>query len=146
MACCCKSGASAAGADETQVHLMGEYGLNLGLAFQMKDDILDFTGTEAQLGKPAGSDLLQGNVTLPALFAMEDKHARERITAVHPKTTPNEMKEIIALIKETGAIEKSYELSDRYLQKAFRILETLPNNKARSTLYDIAKYIGKRDY
>jgi heptaprenyl diphosphate synthase len=145
IAASCQLGAIAANAAKEVADRLYLFGYYVGMSFQITDDILDFTGTEAQLGKPAGSDLLQGNVTLPVLFAMEDERARERITAVHPKTTPAEMKEIIALIKQTDAIEKSYALSDRYLQKAFRVLETLPKNKARSTLYDIAKYIGKRD-
>ncbi|GAJ40211.1 heptaprenyl diphosphate synthase component II [Saccharococcus caldoxylosilyticus] len=148
IAASCQLGAIVADAPKDVAERLYLFGYYVGMAFQITDDILDFTGTEAQLGKPAGSDLLQGNVTLPVLFAMENnEQLKAKITTVvRPETTPEEMKEIIALIKQTDAIEKSYELSDRYLHKALRVLETLPNNKARSTLYDIAKYIGKRDY
>jgi heptaprenyl diphosphate synthase len=147
IAASCQLGAIAANAPKEVAERLYLFGYYVGMSFQITDDILDFTGTEAQLGKPAGSDLLQGNVTLPVLFAMENERLKTKIaTVVHPETTPDEMKEIIALIKQTDAIKKSYELSDRYLQKALRVLETLPNNKARSTLYDIAKYIGKRDF
>jgi heptaprenyl diphosphate synthase len=147
IAASCQLGAIAADAPREVAERLYLFGYYVGMSFQITDDILDFTGTEAQLGKPAGSDLLQGNVTLPVLFAMENEQLKAKITTVvRPETTPGEMKEIIALIKQTDAIEKSYELSDRYLQKALRVLETLPNNKARSTLYDIAKYIRKRNF
>jgi heptaprenyl diphosphate synthase len=147
IAASCQLGAIAADAPREVAERLYLFGYYVGMSFQITDDILDFTGTEAQLGKPAGSDLLQGNVTLPVLFAMENERLKTKIaTVVRPETTPDEMKEIIALIKQTDAIKKSYELSDRYLQKALCVLETLPNNKARSTLYDIAKYIGKRNF
>ncbi len=142
----CQLGAIAANAPQEVADRLYLFGYYVGMSFQITDDILDFVGTEEQLGKPAGSDLLQGNVTLPALFAMEDRHVKEKIVSVHPHTPASEMSDIISRIKETGAIEKSYALSDRYLQKAFAVLETLPKNKARSTLYNVAKYIGKRKF
>ena len=142
----CQLGAIAANAPREiheQLYLFGYY---VGMSFQITDDILDFIGTEEQLGKPAGGDLLQGNITLPVFFAMEDEHVKSRIIGITPYTSPDEMKEIISLIKNTGAIERSYEVSNGYLQKAFSILERLPKNKARTTLYEIAKYIGKRKF
>ena len=116
------------------------------MAFQITDDILDFTASEKELGKPAGSDLLQGNITAPVLYAMEDKKIRQEIEKVHEHMDPEQVKPIISLIKESGAIEKSVALSDMYLQKALHVLEELPNNRARKTLNDIAKFIGRRKY
>jgi heptaprenyl diphosphate synthase len=142
----CQLGAIAANAAKDISERLYLFGYYVGMSFQITDDILDFIGTEKQLGKPAGSDLLQGNITLPVLFAMEDEKVKEKILQVDPNTSASEMKEIISLIKQTGAIEKSYAFSDRYLEKAFLVLETLPKNKARSTLYDLAKYIGKRKF
>ena len=142
----CQLGAIAANAPKEVADRLYLFGYYVGMSFQITDDILDFIGTQEQLGKPAGSDLLQGNVTLPALFAMEDARVKEKIVRVHPHTSADEMNEIISLIKQTGAIEQSYAMSDRYLQKAFAVLETLPKNKARSTLYEVAKYIGKRKF
>jgi heptaprenyl diphosphate synthase len=116
------------------------------MSFQITDDILDFIGTEKELGKPAGSDLSQGNVTLPVLYAMEEEALRQSIMQVNEATTASEMKELIERIKQTDAIEKSYELGERYLQKALSILQSLPRNRAWNALYNIAKYIGKRKY
>jgi heptaprenyl diphosphate synthase len=142
----CQLGALAAEAPKEIHERLYMFGYYVGMSFQIIDDILDFISTEEQLGKPAGSDLLQGNITLPVFFAMEDENVKARIMQITPETSPDEMKEIISLIKQTGAIEKSYAVSDRYLQKALAILKRLPKNKARNTFYNIAKYIGKRKF
>lgn len=69
------------------------------MSYQIIDDILDFVSTEEKLGKPAGGDLLQGNITLPALYAMEDPVLCKKIKSVHENTTADEMKEIIEAVK-----------------------------------------------
>jgi heptaprenyl diphosphate synthase len=146
IAASCQLGAIAADAPKEIHERLYLFGYYVGMSFQITDDILDFIGTEEQLGKPAGGDLLQGNITLPVFFAMEDEKVKAKITRITPETTPEEMKEIISFIKQTRAIERSYAVSDCYLQKAFAVLEQLPKNKARNTLYNIAKYIGKRKF
>ncbi|RLQ95097.1 heptaprenyl diphosphate synthase component II [Falsibacillus albus] len=142
----CQLGAIASGVDE-QIHKkLFLFGYYVGMSFQITDDILDFTSTEKELGKPAGSDLLQGNVTLPVLYAMKNEEARTRITLVNEETSKEEMLHIIEFIKSTDAIEKSHALSQRYLDKALHILEGLPNGRTKKTFRDIANYIGKRKY
>ncbi|WP_141433340.1 heptaprenyl diphosphate synthase component II [Bacillus sp. 03113] len=142
----CQLGAIAANAPCSIHQKLYQYGYYIGMSYQIIDDILDFVGTEKQLGKPAGGDLLQGNVTLPVLFAMETKEVRSQIVKVHEHMEQNEVDSIIASIKSTDAIERSYKVSERYLHKALSILEELPDNKARKALRDIAKYIGKRTF
>lgn len=142
----CQLGAIAAGADE-QVHTkLFRYGYYVGMSYQVTDDILDFVGTEKVLGKPAGGDLKQGNITLPVLFAMQDPELKAQIQMVHEGIDDVTLRSIIDSIKKSGAIEQSIEISDRFLQKAFDELEGLPNIRARKNLYDIAKYIGKRKF
>lgn len=145
----CRLGALAADASkDTQLSLY-RYGYNVGMAFQITDDVLDFVGTEKQLGKPAGSDLLQGNVTLPALYAMKkDDQVRELIikTMNDDSVSKNEMKTIIDAIKSAGGVDYSMQISDRYLSKAYQALETLPNIEAKDSFYQIAKYIGTRKF
>jgi heptaprenyl diphosphate synthase len=126
-----------------KLYLFGYY---VGMAFQITDDILDFTSSEEELGKPAGSDLLQGNITAPAFYAMVDETIRFEIEKVQQEMEPAQIQKIITLIKESGAIEKSIALSDMYLDKALAVLEELPANKAKKTLRDIAKFIGRRKY
>ncbi|MGG0716694.1 heptaprenyl diphosphate synthase component II [Robertmurraya massiliosenegalensis] len=144
IAASCQLGAIAAGVEEEIHRKLFRFGYFVGMSFQITDDILDFTGTEKELGKPAGGDLLQGNITLPVLFAMEDEKLHAEIVKVHENMNSEEMDYIIQLIKNSDAIEKSIKMSDRYLDKALDVLAELPNNRARKTLRDIALYIGKR--
>jgi heptaprenyl diphosphate synthase len=122
------------------------FGYFVGMSYQIIDDILDFVSTEEKLGKPAGGDLLQGNITLPVLFAMENPVLRKQIEAVHEHTSPDEMRDIIYSIKTSDAIEKAFAVSEQYLQKALNIIQPLPRNQAKSALQSVAKYIGKRKF
>ncbi|MEH7236589.1 heptaprenyl diphosphate synthase component II [Bacillus sp. JJ1562] len=142
----CQLGAVAADVP-TEVHKkLFLYGYYVGMAFQITDDILDFTGTDEQLGKPAGSDLMQGNITLPVLYAMKDEKLKQQIIQVSENTTVSEIKPLITSIKHSGAIKEAEALSNRYLEKAYKVLEELPSCRARNTLYNVAKYIGKRKF
>ncbi|MFE8695655.1 heptaprenyl diphosphate synthase component II [Cytobacillus sp. FJAT-53684] len=142
----CQLGAIAADVDEEIHKKLYQFGYYVGMSYQIIDDVLDFTGTEKQLGKPTGDDLHQGNITLPVLFAMRDERIRERIIKVQASTERDEIEQIIAMIKESGAIEESLLVSDRYLKKGLEILNELPQNRAKKTLRDIAKIIGKRKF
>jgi len=146
IAASCQLGAIAAGVEESVHRRLYQFGYYVGMSFQIIDDVLDFTSTEEELGKPAGSDLIQGNITAPALYAMESKRIRSEIEKVHEHMDRKDIENIIMLIKQSGAIEKSIALSDRYLEKALAVLEELPANRARKTLRDIAKFIGKRKF
>lgn len=145
----CRLGALAADAPrDVQVSLY-RYGYNVGMAFQITDDILDFIATEKELGKPAGSDLEQGNVTLPALYSMKDdlelrSYIINEINGAKPEKSV--MEQIITSIKKSGGVEYSFAISDRYLDKAYQELEKLPNIPAKESFYQIAQYIGKRKY
>ncbi|GGE56273.1 heptaprenyl diphosphate synthase component II [Priestia taiwanensis] len=142
----CELGAIAAGAKEEVQRSLYWYGYYVGMSFQIIDDILDFVATEEQLGKPAGGDLLQGNVTLPVLFAMQEATLRDKITKVTEQTSTEEMSELIEGIKMSGAIEEAFEVSERYLQKALHSIKPLPRGQAKLALRSVAKYIGKRKF
>lgn len=146
IAASCQLGAIAAGVEESVHRRLYKFGYYVGMSFQIIDDVLDFTSTEEELGKPAGSDLLQGNITAPALYAMEKESIRLEIEKVHEHMEQQEIESIIMLIKQSRAIEKSIALSDRYLEKALAVLEELPANRAKKSLRDIAKFIGKRKF
>ncbi|MBM7713631.1 heptaprenyl diphosphate synthase component II [Siminovitchia sp. FSL H7-0308] len=140
----CELGAIAGKTDERIYRRLYKFGYYIGMSFQITDDILDFTATEKELGKPAGEDLRQGNITLPALYAMQIPELKAEIIKVNEDTNKEEMQKIIHLIKHSGAIEKSHLLSRRYLDKALHILQELPANRAKRPLQEIANYIGKR--
>ncbi len=137
-------GAVAAGVSEEMHQKLYKFGYYVGMSFQIIDDVLDFTGSEKELGKPAGGDLLQGNITLPTLIAMKDSKLRDQIVTVHAQMSQEELKPILDAIRNCGAIEQSYQVSQRYLNKAFAILDDFPNSKQKKNLYDVAKYIGRR--
>ncbi|CAM3443004.1 heptaprenyl diphosphate synthase component II [Cytobacillus oceanisediminis] len=142
----CQLGAIAANVEDEIHKKLFKFGYFVGMSYQIIDDVLDFVGTEKELGKPAGGDLHQGNITLPVLFAMEDRTIREEIIKVHEGTERSDIEEIIKLVKNSGAIEKSLHISDKYLQKALEVLEELPPSKSKKALRDIAKFIGKRKF
>jgi len=118
------------------------------MSYQIIDDILDFTSTPEELGKPTGSDLIQGNITLPTLFAMQDNDFNERLqyTFSNKEKTDStdRFNELIDMIVQSDAIKHSYDVSNWYLTKALDALDSLPNSEAKNTLESIANYIGKR--
>lgn len=145
----CKLGAIASGLSEKEAKKLYLYGYYIGMSYQIIDDILDFTSTEKQLGKPVGNDLLQGNITLPVLYAMRRSPSfyKKLMDAFQEpeNVSKRAMEELIEELKATNAIEYSYKLSNLYLKKALFVLNGLPNGKAKKTLEDIAKFIGKRN-
>ncbi|MDC3415378.1 heptaprenyl diphosphate synthase component II [Aquibacillus salsiterrae] len=143
----CQLGAIASSTSDSVEKALYWYGYNIGMSYQIIDDILDFTSTEKQLGKPAGSDLLQGNITLPVLYAMDDAEVKGMLVDFarqSKEAPPGQLSGIIDKIKQTDAIDRSYEMSDRYLERALQSIEILPDNRAKQTLIDIATYIGRR--
>lgn len=146
IAASCQLGAAATNVNDEIHKKLFQFGYYVGMSFQIIDDVLDFTSTEKELGKPAGGDLLQGNITLPVLYAMENWDIKQEIIKVHEHTERSEMDKIIQLVKDSGAIERSLSVSDRYLDKALAILEDLPKIKANKVLREIALNIGKRKF
>lgn len=129
------------------VHIkLAKFGYYAGMAFQITDDILDFTSTEAKLGKPAGEDLLQGNITLPVLLAIKNPDVKSQIEKVNEYMDSDELSAIIELIKNTGAINKAMQISNLYLQKANQVLNVLPPNPTKKLLGTMLKFIGKRNF
>ncbi|QPC46699.1 heptaprenyl diphosphate synthase component II [Mangrovibacillus cuniculi] len=140
----CQLGGIAAGASKNVHRNLWLYGYYVGMSYQIIDDILDFTATEKELGKPAGGDLLQGNITLPVLFAREDKEIAELLESIYEDMPKEQLEVVLEKIKNSDAIEKSYKVSQAYLQKALKVVDRLPDQKIKKTLKDIALYIGKR--
>ncbi|MFL8936977.1 heptaprenyl diphosphate synthase component II [Rossellomorea oryzaecorticis] len=142
----CQLGAIASGAPEEVHRRLFRFGYHVGMSYQITDDILDLTASEEELGKPAGSDLWQGNITLPVLYAMEDPALRSEIERVSENTSAEAMKKVIASILASDAIERSHRVSRMYLDKALEDLEHLPQNRVKKTLKNVANFIGKRKY
>ncbi|PPA71266.1 heptaprenyl diphosphate synthase component II [Jeotgalibacillus proteolyticus] len=142
----CQLGAIAGNTPEKIHTSLYRFGYYVGMAYQITDDILDFTSSEEELGKPAGGDLSQGNITLPVLYALKDPQLNKRIRRVHGDMPRAEMELLIQDIIATDAISKSYDMSQQYLKKALKELDALPQSRAKKSLRDIALFIGKRKY
>jgi len=143
----CYLGAIAAGVDEKVASHLKRFGYYVGMSYQIIDDVLDLTASDKQLGKPAGSDLMQGNITLPVLLVKENADMRPFINqALNGTMKEDERQAFLKKIRQSDAIEESYRISNLYLQKALREVEALPSNSVKKSLKDIAIYMGKRKF
>ena len=142
--------AALAGWDREQEDLLAEYGLNTGLAFQLVDDLLDFTADESRLGKPVMSDLTEGKVTLPLIYAMEKggADARKKIETVlrerkFDTVQPGEIRE---LVEATGALDRTRATAAALTEAGVKALSTFPDSPERRLLEAVPRFILARDY
>lgn len=143
----CQLGALASEASPEMVRRMYNYGYNVGMVFQITDDILDFTGTDKQLGKPAGSDLRQGNITLPALYSATVGPDRHRLRKwIEEGTMHDHVDEAISIIREGEGIAYAQRLADRYIERARLSIADVPDNDTKKTLLELAQFIGGRKF
>lgn len=145
---CCRLGALVSGAPRRQVWALGAYGHSLGMAFQIVDDVLDFTAEASEFGKPIGGDVQQGIMTLPMILALRLSPDPAPLKALlrKPDKTEGEVAEVIELIKATEALDESMRMVDLYVLKAKKHLRDLPKAPARKALEELAEYIGKRRF
>lgn len=143
----CEIGAMVSNAPDYQVKAVSEFGYYLGVAFQLFDDLLDATGTSEILGKPAGSDLKEGYLTLPYLLALKDLHYKDRIEKVLKKKLSAE--EIQTLVEEIASSEYvliSREYAVEMVERASKCLEGLANESVKHHLLSVADYVIQRYY
>ena len=140
-----ESGAILSGAPEPTVQLFVEYGRNLGMAFQIIDDILDFEGTEEEVGKPVGLDLIEGKVTLPALLLMERYPQDSSIDALFRGNSPEaNHKRVLEMLRNSSILSDSYAVAGEFCDQAKRTLLQLPDTRERRSLMELASYVLER--
>ncbi|MEI7024550.1 polyprenyl synthetase family protein [Paenibacillus sp. y28] len=146
----CQLGALAAGASEKVCSRLYSFGYNVGMAFQLRDDVLDLTGTEKELGKPPGSDIRQGNVTLPVLYALQEPERRAELLtelkAIERADGQADVSRCLQLIRSSHGVNRATELASRYIDKAIGALSGLENIRAKDDLIRVAYFIGNRSY
>lgn len=132
--------------DSEVVEYLRGFGYDIGMAFQIVDDVLDFTGEQAMIGKPVASDLRQGLITLPALFYLELYPDDPVIRAIkEDRGYPDSaMDQLVTSIRESGAIDKSMDQACRFIESALDKLSQLPECEERDALDDLASYIVER--
>ena len=135
-------------ANPDQVEWVHQYGYNIGMAFQIVDDVFDFIGDQTRLGKPVGSDLRQGLITLPTIYYIEDHpedaNAQE-IANGNCLKYDDQIAEIVEHIRSSNAIEQSLNEADGFVHNALRCLDNLPNGPENEHLQELTQYITRRN-
>ncbi|WNQ09284.1 heptaprenyl diphosphate synthase component II [Paenibacillus aurantius] len=146
----CQLGAVAAGASASVCDKLYRFGYNVGMAFQIRDDVLDLNGTEQQIGKPPGSDIKQGNITLPVLFALQDPQRKvlllEQIESIREAEGQGDVTPFLEAIRRSGGVKRAEDLASRYIDRAIEALDGLPARQAKKDLIRIAHFVGNRSY
>ncbi len=146
---CMRLGAVLAQADEKTEQAMAGYGRNAGLAFQLVDDLLDFTASPEQLGKPVLSDLKEGKVTLPLIYAMQngDGTARKMVATVLEEKGFQSVKpeELTALVRKSGALERARRLAHEYAERAVACLNGNGISNYGRALMTVPEFILERE-
>jgi len=133
--------------DEATVEAMQNFGYQIGMAFQIVDDILDFNGEQAEVGKPVGSDLLQGLITLPTLHYIEDHPDDLDVQALLEGNTDANRDMLLRLvqsIRKSDAISRSMNEAEKYVAEAVRAMTDMPAGTERQALEGLARYIVDR--
>jgi octaprenyl-diphosphate synthase len=149
MSACCRIGGLLGRAAPEQVEGLTRYGLDIGIAFQISDDSLDFVADQARLGKAVGADLKEGKRTLPLIATIERAaHAdRDRIQALlkQPALSPEELEEIRRLVVDHAGVEYALERAHQYAQSAKDALRSFPDSEDKETLVLVADFVVDRD-
>jgi len=146
---CAQIGAMLGDAGEERELALREYGFNLGIMFQLVDDLLDFTGESAALGKPIGGDLREGKITLPIIHLLRhggheaDTLIRDVVKGRH--VSADDWSRIRALLKEHRSIEYAYDRAVEFGESAKRHLRLFPDRQEREALMGLADYVLMRD-
>lgn len=141
---CIRAGADAAGADPETAELLQSFGEALGMVFQIRDDIQDFTKDAAELGKPAGADLRGGVITLPVLLAMDASPiAAAAIRTLDADASEPHFQAAVECVITSGAIDRSYALIDEYTAAMERIIAQLQSHPAHADLRALASYFSR---
>ncbi len=140
-----EAGAVLSRASEMSVQDLRGYGHNLGIAFQVIDDILDFVGTEQEMGKPVTSDLAQGTLTLPAIMLLEDYPEDNPVELAFGQNDRCEhVDRTIEMIRNSTIIDRCFRVATDYRERACHCLDRFPDDACRQGLLDLAEFVVER--
>jgi octaprenyl-diphosphate synthase len=146
----CACGGIAAGAGPHEVDGLKRFGLNLGAAFQLVDDLLDYVATEKTFGKPVGKDLMEGKITLPLIYSLEQLEPSEirgfqdRFKQGRAETSHHE--QIIDQVRQSGALDRVRSDAEGFVTKAEDALSVLPDTPSLQNLRDLNRYLLERSF
>ena len=146
---CARLGAVAAGAESAAEDKLGEFAWNLGMAFQLIDDLLDFVSQEDTLGKPVGGDLKEGKVTLPLVYALEQASPEERalVETVLRDRNYDEVSfaDIFAMVERHNGIQRTRERAQHFTDRARQIVGEFPESPYQRALFTLTDLVTERD-
>ncbi|MBV9020258.1 MAG: polyprenyl synthetase family protein [Ktedonobacteraceae bacterium] len=151
IAACSKGGAIVSNASDEEIDLLYEYGINLGITFQIIDDILDYTKDQSTIGKPAGNDLRQGMVTLPLIYALEEQPQKnghyEQAHNLLSSTTRKEddIQAVVAWVNSGYGIQRAFADARTYSHKAKEALSYFPPSSERAVLDELVDFVIARN-
>ena len=146
IAACCGIGAASVGSGEEEVEKMRKFGELIGIAFQIKDDLFDYS--DEKIGKPTGIDIKEQKMTLPLIYALNNCESSEKKWLINSVKNHNKdrkrVKEVIAFVKEKGGIEYTTSKMEEYQQQALKILDTYPTSEYKESLVKMVNYVIER--
>lgn len=145
----CQLGAVISNVPEQTEMALADYGLNMGIAFQLIDDVLDYSGNADKTGKNIGDDLSEGKTTLPLIRAMKKLPQAQKqtiIDIVENDTQPVEINRVIEIINTTDAMDYSRQHAQNYTQKATQALANLPDSQFKKSMLDLSEFFISRVY
>jgi octaprenyl-diphosphate synthase len=147
---CARLGALVAGADEAVEAKLADYAWNLGMAFQLVDDVLDFTARESILGKPVGNDLREGKVTLPLIYALRratpDEKAQVEAVLRDGSYDGVPLRAILPMLERYDGVGQARRRAQDFTERARAIISTFPESACQRALYSVTELITEREY
>jgi len=148
MSACCEVGSKLAMTGYENVKLLAEYGKDIGMAFQIVDDLMDLTSTSRQIGKTAGNDLREGKITLPLIRTYKEASNKDRdslLNLIHAYVNnQNLLEDILFLVNKYGGIDYSRQKALNYVNMAISRLKGLKDSEAKRNLIDLGEYVISR--
>ena len=144
---CCEIGATSTTKNKVDIERMRDFGENLGLSFQIRDDILDYIGSTKLVGKPLGADIKDKKITLPLIHSLEKASKSERadiIKLVKNGKKKNNIEKIIEFVKKNNGIEFAQSVAEDYANKAKESLSRFPKSESRDSLEALANFVVER--
>ncbi|MFC2135683.1 polyprenyl synthetase family protein [Bacteroidota bacterium] len=144
---CCEIGARSATTDEEQIQSLSEYGENLGIAFQIRDDILDYIGSASLFGKPLGGDIKEKKLTLPLIYSLEKCEKKEADTIlkiIRKGANGDGIKKVMEFVQKYKGIDYSVEAAEKYADKAKENISLFPDSDAKTSLTQLIDFVVER--
>jgi len=145
---CCRAGALVAGAPEPVVDALSRYGYHIGMAFQIADDLLDYIGNPARMGKPVGNDLREGKFTLPLIIALRESTPADRerlLQMIEAPVKDGEIQQVVEIIRRYDGFAQTQAIAAHHVRQAMEALGSLPPSTIRESLTALCDYIVERE-